>query len=57
MAVRLFSPGTRVSSTNKTDCHDKTEILLKVALHTVTQNQTPISILFKVQLYTGVCFI
>jgi hypothetical protein len=57
MADRLFSPGTQVSSTNKTDCHDKTEILLKVALHTVIQNQTPISILFKVQLYTGVCFI
>ena len=29
-----FSPGTPVSSTNKTDCHDKTEILLKVALNT-----------------------
>jgi hypothetical protein len=25
-----FSPGTPVSSTNKTDCHDITEILLKV---------------------------
>jgi len=29
-----FSPGTPVSSTNKTDCHDITEILLKVALNT-----------------------
>ena len=28
---RLFSPGTPVSSTNTTDCHDITEILLKVA--------------------------
>jgi hypothetical protein len=26
-----FSPGTLVSSTNKTDSHDITEILLKVA--------------------------
>jgi hypothetical protein len=25
-----------VSSTNKTDCHDITEILLKVALNTIT---------------------
>jgi hypothetical protein len=29
-----FSPGTLLSSTNKTDCHDITEILLKVALNT-----------------------
>ena len=28
-----FSPGTPVSSTNKTDRHDITEILLKVALN------------------------
>ena len=27
---RWFSPGTPVSSTNKTDCHDITEILMKV---------------------------
>jgi hypothetical protein len=27
-----FYPGTPVSSTNKTDRHDKTEIWLKVAL-------------------------
>jgi hypothetical protein len=32
-----FSPGTPVSSTNKTDRHDKTEILLKVALNTITK--------------------
>jgi hypothetical protein len=30
-----FSPGTSVSSTNKTDRHDITEILLKVALDTI----------------------
>jgi hypothetical protein len=31
-----FSP---VSSTNKTDCHDITEILLKVALNTIKPNK------------------
>ena len=31
---RWFSLGTPVSSTNKTDCHDKAQILLKVALNT-----------------------
>jgi len=31
-----FSPGTPVSSTNKTDRHDITEILLKVALNIIT---------------------
>jgi hypothetical protein len=30
-----FSPGTLVFSTNKTDGHDMTEILLKVALSTI----------------------
>jgi spore coat protein CotF len=29
-AVQWFSPGTPVSSTNKTNCHNITEILLKV---------------------------
>jgi hypothetical protein len=33
---RWFSPGTLVSSTNKTDLRDITEILLKVALNTIT---------------------
>ena len=32
---RWFSPGTPVSSNNKTDHHDITEILLKVALNTI----------------------
>jgi len=36
---RWFSPGTSVSSTNKTDRHDITEILLKVALNTINLNQ------------------
>ena len=31
-----FSPGTPVSSTNTTDHHDITEILLKVALSTIS---------------------
>ena len=34
---RWFSQGTPVSSTNKTDRHDITEILLKVALSTINQ--------------------
>ena len=32
---RWFSPGTPVSSTNKTDRHNITEILLKVAFNTI----------------------
>jgi hypothetical protein len=38
-AGRWFSPGTPVSSTNKTDRHDITEILLKVALNTTNQTK------------------
>ena len=34
-----FSPGSLVSSTNKTDCHDITEILLKVTLNTYQTNK------------------
>ena len=34
---RWFSPDTPVSSTNKTDHHDITEILLKVALSNIKQ--------------------
>ena len=33
---RWFSPGTLISSTNKTDCHDITGILLKMALNAKT---------------------
>ena len=33
--IMWFSPGTMVSSTNKTGHHDITEILLKVALNTI----------------------
>jgi hypothetical protein len=42
VAGRWFSSGTLVSSTSKTDCHDITEILLKVAL--TTKPLAPISI-------------
>jgi hypothetical protein len=35
-----FSPGTTISSTNKTDRHDITEKLLKVTLITINLNQT-----------------
>ena len=35
-AGRWFSTGTPVSPTNKTDRHDIAEILLKVALSTIT---------------------
>ena len=35
-----FSLGTAVSSTNKTDRHDITEIVLKVALNTITLTLT-----------------
>jgi hypothetical protein len=35
MTGRCFSPGTPISSTNKTDWHGIAEILLKVALSTI----------------------
>jgi hypothetical protein len=38
-AGRWFSPGTPVSSTNKTDRHEVTEILLKVAISTINLKQ------------------
>jgi hypothetical protein len=37
-AGQWFSPVTPVSSTNKTDRHNITELLLKVALNTITHN-------------------
>ena len=36
--LQWFSPGTLISPTNKTDRHDITEVLLEVALTTVTPN-------------------
>ena len=40
MGGRWFSPGTPVSFTNKNDGHNITELLLKVALSTITLNPT-----------------
>jgi hypothetical protein len=40
---RWVSPGTLVSSTNKTDRHDITEISLKVASNTITITLLPIT--------------
>ena len=39
-AGRWFSPGTTVSPTNKTDCNDINEILLEVALTSMTLTLT-----------------
>ena len=36
---KIGGPGPPVSSTNKTDRHDITEILLKVALNTIKQTK------------------
>ena len=43
VAGRWFSLCTPVFSTNKTDCHDITEILLKVDLNTIILTLTPSS--------------
>ena len=40
VAARRFSLGTSVSSTNKTDIHNITEIVLKVALNTIALTLT-----------------
>ena len=39
VASRWFSPGTPFSSTNETDRHEITEILLKVAWNYITRQQ------------------
>jgi len=44
---QLFSPDTPVSSTNKNDCQDITEIVLKVALNTITLTQPYILTIIK----------
>ena len=41
VAGRWFSLSTPVYSTNKADCHDIAEILLKVALNTITLTLPP----------------
>ena len=53
--TRCFFPGTPVSSTNKTDCHDITEILLKMALNTILYSHLePFSRFY--QNLTGICY-
>jgi hypothetical protein len=47
---RWFSPGSPVSSINKTDWHDITEILLNVALNTIKQTNKIIIFMKKVPL-------
>ena len=59
--VYLFSPNTPVSPTNKSDRHDIAEILLKVALNTITitPNSTPLFPIYSQinYLYLPVCTI
>jgi hypothetical protein len=55
-AVRWFSPGTPVSSNNKTDRHDISEILLQMALNTINTGwlrirMITIKLLLKIRLY------
>jgi hypothetical protein len=50
MIGRWFSLGPPVSSTNKTDRHDITEILLKVALNTIKQTNKPLQYKAKILL-------
>ena len=51
-----FSTGPLVSSINKTDRHNITEILLKVALSTIKPNQTnPQNFNFSNFVYSGGC--
>ena len=45
-----YSISTLVSSTNKTDCHDITEILLKVALNTISLT---LYVFFAMQNFSG----
>ena len=52
VAGRWFSLGTTVSSTNKTDCHDIAEILLKVAFNTIILNpSTGILVYYSFSIY------
>jgi hypothetical protein len=44
VAGQWLSPDTPVSSINKTESHDITEILLKVAVNTIKPNQIKPSI-------------
>jgi len=44
---RWFSPGTPLSSTNKTTRHDISEVLLKVVLNTISLNIKHVNLLRK----------
>jgi hypothetical protein len=54
----VVSPGTLVSFTNKTDSHDIAEILLKVALNTMTltlkHHSTNVGFLITVTMLEGI---
>ena len=50
VAGRWFSPGAPVSYTNKTDRHIITELLLKVALNTITL--TPTCIMYPISVFS-----
>jgi hypothetical protein len=51
---RWFSPGTLVSFTNKADRHDITEILLKVALNTITLTLIPLFVFcFRIRIHSS----
>ena len=52
---QCFSPGTPISSTNKTDHHEITEILLKVALNNIILTKAKLVKLAHVS-YTGTVF-
>ena len=45
--IGIFFPGTPVSSTSITDSHDIAEILLKVALNTITPNPAYLKITYQ----------
>jgi hypothetical protein len=48
-----LSLGTLVSSTNKSDCHDITEILFKVAFNTINQPTNLTLRLYDLECNTG----
>ena len=56
MTGQWFTPGTPVSSTNKTDCHDITEILLTVALNIITLNHM-LKILYMISQSSDIYFL
>ena len=55
--VGSFSPGTRISSTNKTDRHGITEILLKVALNTIALTPRFLLAIYITYIYDNFVFV